>query len=73
MKGVDVLGSPAAIAVHREPRLRERRARADPRVGREGRLRPVVSQVFPFAALAEALRAKWDSRHPGNIVVRPSG
>lgn len=71
MKGVDVLGSPAAIAVHREPALREPRLAQILEWARSGRLRPLVSQVFPFAALAEALRAKWHSRHPGNIVVRP--
>ena len=71
MKGVDVLGSPAAIAVHREPQLRERRLAQILEWAASGRLRPVVSQVFPFTALAEALRAKWHSRFPGNIIVRP--
>lgn len=73
MKGLDVLGSPAAIAAHREPMLRERRLAQILAWAAEGRLRPVVSQVYAFAALHAALRAKWDSRHPGNIVVRPSG
>ena len=71
MKGVDVLGSPAAIAVHREPQLREPRLAQILEWASDGRLRPVVSQAFPFAALPEALRAKWDSRYPGNIVVHP--
>ena len=72
MKGIDVLGSPAAIAVHREPRLRERRLAQILAWAAEGRLRPVVSQVYAFDGLHAALRAKWESRHPGNIVVRPS-
>ena len=71
MKGVDVLGSPAAIAVHREPQLREPRLAQILEWARDGRLRPVVSQVFPLAALTEALRAKWHSLYPGNIIVRP--
>lgn len=71
MKGVDVLGSPAAIAVHREPQLRERRLAQILEWAGSGRLRPVVSQVYPLADLTAALRAKWHSTWPGNIVVRP--
>lgn len=72
MKGLDILGSPAAIAVHRDPRLRAPRLAQILAWVDEGRLRPVVSQVYPLAELHEALRAKWHSRHPGNLVVRPS-
>ncbi len=71
MKGIDVLGSPAAIAVHRDPALRADRLARILAWAHEGRLHPLVSQVFEFKALDEALRAKWDSRYPGNIVVRP--
>ena len=71
MKGIDVLGSPAVIAVHREPALRTARLAAILGWAREGRLRPLVSHIFGFADLAEALRAKWESRYPGNIVVHP--
>lgn len=71
MKGIDVLGSPAAIAVHREPALRTARLAQILEWAREGRLRPLVSRVFAFADLGEALRAKWESRYPGNILVHP--
>lgn len=71
MKGIDVLGSPAAIAVHRDPALRVERLARILAWANEGRLRPLVSQTFAFADLAEALRAKWESRHSGNIVVHP--
>jgi NADPH2:quinone reductase len=71
MKSIDVLGSPAAIAVHRDPALRTERLAQILEWAREGRLRPLVSRTFAFAELPEALRAKWESRYPGNIVVHP--
>jgi len=71
MKGIDVLGSPAAIAVHRDAALRTERLARILEWAREGRLRPLVSRAFAFADLNEALRAKWESRYPGNITVHP--
>jgi NADPH2:quinone reductase len=71
MKGIDVLGSPAAIGVLREPRLGvERLARVLAWAG-EGHLRPHVSAAFPFSELTAALRAKWEGEHAGNVVVHP--
>lgn len=69
MKGIDVLGSPAAIAAHRDPALRasrlsEIRSRADA-------LRPHVGATFPLDELPSALQAKWEGRFPGNVVVHP--
>jgi hypothetical protein len=29
--------------------------------------------VFPFAGLADALRAKWEGHHAGNVVLHPAG
>lgn len=72
MKGIDVLGSPAAIAVHRDPSLREERLARVLAWAGEGRLRPLVARTFPLSELRAALRAKWDSVHPGNIVVHPA-
>lgn len=72
MKSIDVLGSPAAIGVLREPRLRDERLARILAWAREGHLRSHVGATFPFERLAEALRAKWEGRHPGNIVVHPS-
>jgi NADPH2:quinone reductase len=68
MKQIDVLGSPAAIAAHRDPAMRaERRERV---LAEAPALIPHVGAVYPFEALGEALRAKWEGRHPGNVVVR---
>jgi NADPH:quinone reductase len=72
MKGVDVLGSPAAIAVHRDPSLRDERLNAILGWAREGALRPLVSKVYSFEDLHTAMRDKWASRHVGNVVVHPA-
>lgn len=71
MKGIDVLGSPAAIAVHRDPSLRAERLAQILAWAADGHLRPLVSQTYPLTDLREALRAKWEGRHVGNIVVHP--
>jgi NADPH:quinone reductase len=71
MKSVDVLGSPAAIAAHRDPALRRARLHAILAWVREGRLRPHVSKTYGIEKLAEALHAKWEGRCAGNIVLRP--
>jgi NADPH2:quinone reductase len=70
MKSIDVLGSPAAIAAHRDPALRQVRLDQILAWAREG-LRPHVGAVYPFEGLKEALTAKWEGRHPGNVVIRP--
>ncbi len=71
MKSVEVLGSPAAIAAHRDPELRRARLEAILGWAEAGRVRPRVSQVFSFEELVPALRAKWESRYAGNLVLRP--
>ncbi len=69
MKQIDVLGSAAAIAAHRDPALRaDRRARV---LASASALRPHVGAVFPFDRLDEALRAKWEGRVAGSVVLRP--
>jgi NADPH:quinone reductase len=73
MKGVDVLGSPAAIAVHREPSLRDERLSAILDWARGRALRPLVSETYALEDLHAALRDKWASRHVGNIVIHPAG
>ncbi len=72
MKGIDVLGSPAAIAAHRDPRLHEERMEHILAWAGEGVLKPHVAATFALEDIAEALRAKWRGTYPGNIVVRPS-
>lgn len=73
MKGLDVLGAPTVISTHRDPSIRrERIAAILGWVERQG-LRPRVGAVYPMARVAEAMRAKWTSRHVGGCVLRPSG
>ncbi len=73
MKGIDVLGSPAAIAAHRDPAVRAERL---PRIlawAEDGQLRPEISARFPLERAAEAMRAKWTGGHAGNVIITPAG
>ncbi len=71
MKSLDVRGCPAVISVRRDPGLREERLRTIGRWVDEGRIRPVVGRAFPLRELPQAMRAKWESRQVGTVVVRP--
>jgi NADPH:quinone reductase len=71
MKGLEVLGSPAAIAAHRDPELRRARLLTILDWVRAEGLRPHVSQVYTFDELLDALHAKWEGRYAGNLVLRP--
>lgn len=72
MKGLDVLGCPAAISAHRDPSLvAERRDRIFEWVG-EGQVTPLVAKTYALADVREALKAKWESRYVGGVVVHPS-
>jgi NADPH2:quinone reductase len=71
MKSIDVLGSPAAIAVHREPRLRAERLERVLEWARAGSLRPHIGHVYPIDSLREALVAKWEGKFAGNLVLHP--
>lgn len=71
MKGIDVLGSPAAIAAHRDPALRAERL---PRIlawAADGQLHPPISARYSLEQSIEALRDKWAGRITANAVVRP--
>lgn len=69
MKSIDVLGSPAAIAAHRDPALAEKRLEDILAWAKD--LRPHVAASFALTELSVALEAKWSGKHPGNVVVRP--
>lgn len=73
MKGLDVLGCPAAISAHHDPTLSvTRRARILEWV-EEGKITPLVAKTYAFDEVREALRAKWESRFVGGIVLSPGG
>lgn len=72
MKGLDVLGSPAAISVHRDPTLRDARLASILAWAEHGDLRPHIGACFPLAELSAAMRAKWTGAYVGNVVVHPS-
>jgi NADPH2:quinone reductase len=71
MKSIDVLGSPAVIAVHRDPSLRTERLARILAWASAGELKPHIGKVFEMDELYDALRAKWTSAYPGNVVLRP--
>jgi NADPH2:quinone reductase len=71
MKGLDVLGCPAAISAHREPSLTEaRRAQIFEWVN-SGKITPRVAQTYALDDAREALTAKWESEHVGGVVLAP--
>ncbi len=71
MKSIDVLGSPAVIAVHRDPSLRPERLARILAWANAGELRPHIGAVYTMDGVHDALRAKWTSAKPGNVVLRP--
>lgn len=71
IKGLDVLGCPAAISAHHDPTIRPARLEAVLRWVREGLLRPRVARSYPLADVVEAMKAKWESREVGTLVLRP--
>ncbi len=71
MKGLDVLGCPAAIAAHKDPSLRSARLAAILAWAEAGEITPHVGASFDLEDVAEAMKAKWKSRMVGGCVVRP--
>lgn len=72
MKGLDVLGCPAAIAAHRDPSLREARLKQILAWAEAGEITPHVGAAFDLEDVAEAMKAKWKSRMVGGCVLRPT-
>jgi NADPH2:quinone reductase len=72
MKGLDVLGCPAAIAAHRDPSLREARLKDILGWAEAGEIAPHVGARFDLEDVAEAMKAKWKSRMVGGCVIRPT-
>lgn len=71
MKGLDVLGCPAAISTAMDPSIRPPRLAQVLRWAEEGRVRPHVSHVFPLAAFDAAMRARWSGEVTGGCVLHP--
>ncbi len=71
MKGLDVLGCPTAIATHRDPSIRRERLDQILAWVADGRIVPHVAAAFPLSSAREAMRAKWESRYVGGVVLRP--
>lgn len=71
MKGIDVLGSPAVIAAHRDPTVRAERLSRILAWAADGKLRPHIGATYGMDRVRGALHAKWGSEHPGNVVLHP--
>jgi NADPH2:quinone reductase len=71
MKGLDVLGCPAAISAHLDPSIRPPRLAAVLGWAKEGKIVPRVSARYPLSQIHDAMRAKWTSQHVGTCVVHP--
>ncbi len=71
MKGLEVLGCPAAISVVHDPSLRPPRFAQVMRWAEERRIRPHVSHTFPLADFRAALRSRWNGEVIGGCVLHP--
>jgi len=71
MKSLDVRGCPAVISAHRDPSLRDARRGDILAWARDGAIVPHVERAFAMDDVADALRAKWESRFVGGAVLRP--
>ena len=71
MKGLDVLGCPAAISAHRDPSLSVTRRNKILGWVEEGKIVPLVAKTYAIDDVREALLAKWESRFVGGIVLTP--
>lgn len=70
MKGLDVLGCPAAISTAMDPTIRPPRLAAVLEWAAKGVIRPHVSHVFRLTEVQEAMSAKWRGEVIGGCVVR---
>ncbi len=71
MKGLDVLGCPAAISTAMDPSIRPPRLAQVLRWAEEGRIRPHVSHAFPLADFKAAMLARWNGEVTGGCVLHP--
>ena len=71
MKSADVLGCPAVISAHKDPSIRPERLKAILEAVDAGAIRPVIGATHPLSEIRDAMKAKWESRVVGSIVVEP--
>ncbi|MDI1428719.1 NADPH:quinone oxidoreductase family protein [Polyangium sorediatum] len=71
MKGLDVLGCPAAISTLHDPSIRAPRLEQILRWANEGNIRPLVAKHSPLEQYVEAMRSKWNAEFVGGIVLHP--
>jgi NADPH2:quinone reductase len=71
MKGLDVLGCPAVIAVKHDPSIRDVRLKWIWDRVEAGDLRPHVGPTFAITDFRDAMLDKWKSRHVGGCVLHP--
>lgn len=71
MKGLDVLGCPAAISIVHDPGLRPPRFARVWTWAEAGQLRPHVSHTFALADVASAMRARWRGEVIGGCALHP--
>jgi NADPH:quinone reductase len=72
LKGVEIRGYDAAQFAHRRPAEAHRNRSELLALFAAGRLRPLVSRVYPLADAAAALRAIADRRAIGKLVIDPT-
>ncbi len=71
MKSADVLGCPAVISAHKDPSIRPERLKAILEAVGAGAIRPVIGATHPLSDIATAMKAKWESKVVGSVVVEP--
>ena len=71
MKSLDVLGCPTVISTVMNPASRAPRLAQVWSWAETGKIRPMVSHVFPLDRFKEAMRAKWSGEVTGGCVLHP--
>lgn len=71
MKSLDVLGCPTVISTVMNPASRAPRLAQVWQWAEEGKIKPMVSHVFPLERFKEAMMAKWKGEVIGGCVLHP--
>jgi len=71
MKGLDVLGCPAAISVAMDPSIRAERFARVWAWAETGELKPLVTRTAPLADFKAVMLAKWRGEVVGNAALHP--